>query len=112
MPLPVVNYEQIQAPFHIILHSTTIVNYEQIQALFHIILHSTMSQVRPIGSSPIGRVYIPSSPPPQAAEEGILPFSSSLDVEFRLMLEIHATVVFSTRLKRQLTVAGLRTLMV
>jgi hypothetical protein len=46
-----------------------------------------MSQVRPIGSSPIGRVYIPSSPPPQAAEEGILPFSSSLDVEFRLMLE-------------------------
>ena len=35
----------------------------------------------------MGRVYIPSSPPPLAAEEGIPPFPSSLDIEFRLMLE-------------------------
>jgi hypothetical protein len=46
-----------------------------------------MSQIRPLGASPIGRVYIPSSPPPQAQENGIIPFPSSLEVEFRLMLE-------------------------
>jgi hypothetical protein len=46
-----------------------------------------MSQIRPLGSSPIGRVYIPSSPPPQAQEDGIVPFPSSLEPEFRIMLE-------------------------
>lgn len=30
---------------------------------------------------------MPSSPPPQAQENGIIPFPSSLQIEFRLMLE-------------------------
>jgi hypothetical protein len=45
-----------------------------------------MSQVRPVGSSPVGRVYIPSSPPPQA-DGGVEAFPASLELEFRLMLE-------------------------
>jgi hypothetical protein len=44
-----------------------------------------MSQVRPPGSSPVGRVYIPSSPPLQ--EDGIIAFPSALELEFRIMLE-------------------------
>ena len=46
-----------------------------------------MSQIRLPGSSPVGRVYIPSSPPPQAAENGIIPFPLLLELKFRLMLE-------------------------
>jgi hypothetical protein len=48
-----------------------------------------MSQIRPIGSSPIGRVYIPSSPPPQASDNGVIAFPTSLalELEFHLMLE-------------------------
>lgn len=46
-----------------------------------------MSQIRLLGSSPIGRVYIPSSPPPQAQEDGIVPFPSLLELEFCIMLE-------------------------
>jgi hypothetical protein len=46
-----------------------------------------MSQIHPEGSSPIGRVYIPSSPPPQASDNGITAFPKSLELEFRLMLE-------------------------
>jgi hypothetical protein len=45
-----------------------------------------MSQIRPVGSSPVGRVYIPSSPPPQA-DAGVEAFPASLELEFRLMLE-------------------------
>jgi hypothetical protein len=44
-----------------------------------------MSQICLPGSSPVGRVYIPSSPPPRA--DGIIEFPSSLEVEFRIMLE-------------------------
>ena len=46
-----------------------------------------MSQIRPEGSSPVGRVYMPSSPPPQASDNGVTAFPESLEVEFRLMLE-------------------------
>ena len=46
-----------------------------------------MSQIRLLGSSPIGRVYIPSSLLLQAQEDGIVPFPSSLELEFRIMLE-------------------------
>ena len=46
-----------------------------------------MSQVCPEHASPIGRVYIPSSPPPQASDNGVVAFPSSLEIEFRLMLE-------------------------
>jgi hypothetical protein len=48
-----------------------------------------MSQIRLIGSSLIGRVYIPSSPPPQASDNGVIAFPTSLalELEFRLMLK-------------------------
>jgi hypothetical protein len=46
-----------------------------------------MSQVRSNGSSLIGRVYIPSSPPPQASDNSVEAFPKLLEVEFRLMLE-------------------------
>ena len=46
-----------------------------------------MSQVWPENSSPIGRAYIPSSPPPRASDNGVVAFPESLDIEFRLMLE-------------------------
>jgi hypothetical protein len=46
-----------------------------------------MSQVRLFGSSLVGRVYIPSSPPPQASDDGVEAFPTLMDVEFRLMLE-------------------------
>ena len=46
-----------------------------------------MSQVRSENSSPVGRVYIPSSPPPQASDNGVIAFPATLDLEFRLMLE-------------------------
>jgi hypothetical protein len=44
-----------------------------------------MSQVRLPGLSPVGRVYIPLSPPPQ--ENGVIAFPSALELEFRIMLE-------------------------
>jgi len=43
-----------------------------------------MSQIRPPSSSLIGRVYLPSSPPP---ENGVCAFPKSLELEFRIMLE-------------------------
>jgi hypothetical protein len=48
-----------------------------------------MSQIRLPGQSPVGRVYIPSSPPSQASDNGItaFPYSLALELEFRLMLE-------------------------
>jgi hypothetical protein len=46
-----------------------------------------MSQIHLPGLSLVGRVYIPSSPLPQAAENGIIPFLLSLELEFCLMLE-------------------------
>jgi hypothetical protein len=46
-----------------------------------------MSQIRLLRASLIGRVYIPSSPPPQALENGIILFPLLLEVEFLLMLE-------------------------
>ena len=46
-----------------------------------------MSQIRLPGSSLVGRVYIPSSPPPQAKDNGIEAFPASLELEFCLMLE-------------------------
>jgi hypothetical protein len=46
-----------------------------------------MSQIRLLGSSPIGRVYIPSSPLPQAQEDSIVLFPSSLELEFCIILE-------------------------
>jgi hypothetical protein len=46
-----------------------------------------MSQVCLPHSSPAGRVYIPSSPSPQASDNGVVAFPASLDLEFRLMLE-------------------------
>jgi hypothetical protein len=46
-----------------------------------------MSQIRLDGSSLVGRVYVPSFPPPQASDNGITAFPTSLEVEFRLMLK-------------------------
>ena len=48
-----------------------------------------MSQILLPGQSLSGRVYIPSSPPPQASDHGItaFPHSLALELEFRLMLE-------------------------
>jgi hypothetical protein len=46
-----------------------------------------MSQIRPEGSSLVGRVYMPLSPPPQAGDNSVTAFPESLEVEFRLMLE-------------------------
>jgi hypothetical protein len=46
-----------------------------------------MSQIRPDGSSLVGRVYMPSSPPPQASDNSVTAFPTSLEVEFRLMLK-------------------------
>jgi hypothetical protein len=43
-----------------------------------------MSQIRLPGSSPIGRVYLPSSLPP---ENGVCAFPESLELEFRIMLK-------------------------
>jgi hypothetical protein len=55
-----------------------------------------MSQVRSNGSSPIGRVYIPSSLPLQASDTGVEAFPAALEVEFRLMLEeTHNRGIFS-----------------
>jgi len=55
-----------------------------------------MSQIRLPGSSPVSKVYIPSSPLPQAAENSIIPFLSLLELEFRLMLEkTHNRSVFN-----------------
>jgi hypothetical protein len=71
-----------------------------------------MSQIRPIGSSLIGRVYIPSSPPLQASDNGVIAFPTSLalELEFRLMLEsTHNRGIF-TQAKEATYVAGLRIL--
>ena len=46
-----------------------------------------MSQIRLEGSSLVGRGYMPSSPLPQASDNGVIAFPESLEVEFRLMLE-------------------------
>jgi hypothetical protein len=48
-----------------------------------------MSQILLPGQSLIGRVYIPSSPPPQASDNGItaFPHSIALELEFCLMLK-------------------------
>ena len=48
-----------------------------------------MSQIRPTGSYLMRRVYIPSSPPPQASDNGVIAFPASfpLGLEFRLMHE-------------------------
>jgi hypothetical protein len=46
-----------------------------------------MSQIRPPGSSLIGRVYIPLSLPPQASDNSIIAFLNSLELEFCLMLK-------------------------
>jgi hypothetical protein len=46
-----------------------------------------MSQIRLEGSSPVGRVYMPSSPPPQASDNGVTAFPESLELEFGLVLE-------------------------
>jgi hypothetical protein len=54
-----------------------------IQALFLL----NMSQIRLEGSSSVGKVYIPSPPPPQASGNGITTFPASLKVEFCLMLK-------------------------
>jgi hypothetical protein len=45
-----------------------------------------MSQVHPVGSSLVGRVYIPLSLPPQA-DSSVKAFPASLELEFRLMLK-------------------------
>jgi hypothetical protein len=46
-----------------------------------------MSQIRLPGSSPVRRVYIPSSPLPEAEDNGIKAFPTLLELEFYLMLE-------------------------
>ena len=48
-----------------------------------------MSQILFPGQSPSGRVYMPSSPPLQASDNGVIAFPTSLrlKLEFRLMLE-------------------------
>jgi len=73
--------------FHTNISFQALLSYQlhSIQAPFL----SIMSQIRPIGSSLIGRVYIPSSPPPQASDNGVIAFPTSLalEPEFRLMLK-------------------------
>jgi hypothetical protein len=57
-----------------------------------------MSQIRPVGSSPIGRGYIPSSLTSQASDNGVItfPISLGLELEFRLMLKsTHNRSIFS-----------------
>jgi hypothetical protein len=50
------------------------------------LLSSIMSQIRLPSSSLAGRVYIPSSPPPQL-DGAVEAFPTSLELEFHLMLE-------------------------
>lgn len=46
-----------------------------------------MSQIRLEGSSLVGRVYMPSSLPLQASDNGVTVFPESLKVEFYLILK-------------------------
>jgi hypothetical protein len=62
----------------------------------------------PNTSRRIGRVYMPLFPPLQASDNSVIAFPESLEVNSALCAKEHAIVVYSIRLKRQLTVASLR----
>jgi hypothetical protein len=60
-----------------------------------------MSQVRPSGSSPAGRVYMPSSPTPEP--EGITPFGPELKAKFLQYLQTTPPSASPTRVNRRRT---------